>query len=62
MAEAALAHGLKSQVEAAYMRSNLFDKRITLMERWAQFLSGSPPAATGTPITRKNGARAAASG
>jgi len=62
VAEAALAHGLKSQVEAAYMRSNLFYKRITLMERWAQFLSGSPPAATGTPITRKNGARAAASG
>jgi integrase len=33
--EAALAHGIKDKAEAAYARSDLFDKRRTLMEAWA---------------------------
>ncbi len=33
--EAALAHGIKDKAEAAYARSDLFDKRRKLMETWA---------------------------
>lgn len=33
--EAALAHGIKDKAEAAYARSDLFDKRQKLMEAWA---------------------------
>lgn len=33
--EAALAHGVKDKAEAAYARSDLFDKRRELMEAWA---------------------------
>ena len=33
--EAALAHGIKDKAEAAYARSDLFDKRRTLMDAWA---------------------------
>lgn len=33
--EAALAHGIKDKSEAAYARSDLFDKRRRLMEAWA---------------------------
>lgn len=32
--EAALAHGIKDRAEAAYARSDLFDKRRDLMEAW----------------------------
>jgi integrase len=37
VAEAALAHTLPDKVEAAYRRSDLFDKRRRLMEAWARF-------------------------
>ncbi|WP_417729557.1 tyrosine-type recombinase/integrase [Roseovarius sp.] len=33
--EAALAHGIKDKAEAAYARSDLFDKRRLLMEAWS---------------------------
>ena len=33
--EAALAHGIKDKAEAAYARSDLFDKRRSLMEAWS---------------------------
>ncbi|MFG6565947.1 tyrosine-type recombinase/integrase [Sulfitobacter sp. 1A13421] len=36
VSEAALAHTVKDKAEAAYARSDFFDKRRTLMERWAQ--------------------------
>jgi integrase len=36
VAEAALAHAVQSRVEAAYRRSDLFDKRHLLMEKWAR--------------------------
>ncbi|ROZ72080.1 site-specific integrase [Ramlibacter sp. WS9] len=39
LAEQALAHALGG-VEAAYMRSDLLEKRRQLMEAWAQFLAG----------------------
>jgi len=35
--EAALAHGIKDKAEAAYARSDLFDKRRKLMEAWSIF-------------------------
>lgn len=35
--EQALAHTLKDKTEAAYRRSDLFDKRATLMNAWADF-------------------------
>ena len=34
VSEAALAHTVKDKAEAAYARSDFFDKRRTLMERW----------------------------
>lgn len=37
--EFALAHVIKDKAEAAYARSDLFDKRRKLMEAWADFLS-----------------------
>ena len=38
--EAALAHVVKNKVEAAYLRSDLFDRRRRLMEDWAAYLAG----------------------
>lgn len=40
LAEAALAHTLKNKVEAAYLRSDLFDLRRGLMEKWAGWACG----------------------
>ena len=39
VAEAALAHKTGSAVVVAYARSDLFDKRRQLMERWDLFLN-----------------------
>ena len=36
--EAALAHTIRNKAEAAYARSDLFEKRRELMESWAQYL------------------------
>ena len=38
--EAALAHVVKDKVEAAYRRTDLFERRRRLMEEWAEYLSG----------------------
>ena len=38
VSEAALAHVVKDKAEAAYARSDFFEKRRTLMERWATAL------------------------
>ena len=40
--EAALAHTLKDKAEAAYARSDLFEKRRELMDTWARFLNPAP--------------------
>ncbi len=37
VAEAALAHGIKDQTEAAYARSDLFEKRRVLMDQWSEY-------------------------
>ena len=37
--EAVLAHVARNKAEAAYARSDLFEKRRTLMESWADYLA-----------------------
>ena len=37
--EAALAHVVRNQVEAAYARSDLFERRRVLMDDWARYLA-----------------------
>lgn len=39
--EAALVHRVKDQVEAAYARSTLFERRRRLMADWAAYLAGT---------------------
>lgn len=50
VAEHALAHKLPDQVEAAYQRGNLFEKRIALMQAWADFCYSPTQSASITPI------------
>ena len=38
--EAALAHNVGNSTEAAYARSDLFERRRILMEAWAEYLGG----------------------
>jgi hypothetical protein len=38
MVEMALAHAIQNQVEAAYRRGDLLDKRRELMRAWADYL------------------------
>ena len=38
--EAALAHVVRNRVEAAYRRTDLFDRRRRLMDDWAAYLAG----------------------
>ena len=40
VAEAALAHKVRNQVEAAYRRTDLFERRRRLMDNWAAYLAG----------------------
>ncbi len=40
--EAALAHVVSDKVEAAYLRSDLFDLRRSLMQSWAAFVTTQP--------------------
>ena len=44
VAEMALAHTVSNKVEAAYRRSDLFDKRRRLMDDWAKFCGTVQPA------------------
>ena len=37
--EAALAHAVRNKAEAAYARSDLFEKRRALMESWSDYLA-----------------------
>ncbi len=55
VAEAALAHTNKDRVEAAYARSDLFDRRRALMESWAAFVASpaAPAAGVVAPIRRR---------
>ena len=40
VAEAALSHAVGNEVERAYARSDLFDRRVSLMKKWGQFVAG----------------------
>ena len=40
VAEMSLAHKVGSDVERAYARSDLLDRRRSLMERWSRFVTG----------------------
>ena len=40
VSEAALAHTLGNSTEQAYARSDLFERRRTLMQQWADYVSG----------------------
>ena len=42
VAEAALAHVVGNKVEAAYARSDLFERRRQLMNDWAAYVGGGP--------------------
>lgn len=37
VAEAALAHAVKDETEAAYRRATYFDERAELMQRWGKY-------------------------
>ena len=39
--EAALAHSVRNKVEAAYLRTDLFERRRELMNAWAAFATGN---------------------
>ncbi len=39
--EAALAHVVQNKVEAAYARSDLFERRRRLMDDWSAYVAGS---------------------
>ncbi len=40
--EMALAHTIGNKVEAAYRRGDLFEKRVRLMDAWAEFATKAP--------------------
>ena len=50
VAEAALAHMVRNQVEAAYRRTDLFERRRRLMEDWAAYLAGESREVEAEPI------------
>jgi integrase len=50
--EASLAHTIGSKVEAAYLRSDLFDKRRLLMKAWGQHCSGNDADTQVLPLRR----------
>ena len=47
--EAALAHVVQNRVEAAYRRTDLFDRRRRLMDDWATYLAGQTPEPEAAP-------------
>ena len=59
LAEQALAHAVANKVEAAYRRSDLFERRRKLMRDWATFCLMPPAekAATVVPIRKAGGER-----
>ncbi|MNL80408.1 Prophage CP4-57 integrase [compost metagenome] len=42
VAEMALAHAVGNKVEAAYRRGDLFEKRLAMMNDWAEFCARTP--------------------
>ena len=58
VAEAALAHNVGNSTEAAYMRSDLFDQRRVLMDRWGQFVTSGTVEEENDDQTEETGAEA----
>ena len=55
VAEMALAHAISNQVERAYRRGDLIEKRRRLMDDWANYCSsGATAGAKVTPIRKAN--------
>ena len=52
VAEQALAHAISNKVEAAYRRSDLFDKRRRLMADWARFCTTASKTGAVVPLRR----------
>jgi len=48
--EFALSHQLPDKVESAYQRGTVFDKRIPLMQSWADYCYKAQETASVTPI------------
>jgi integrase len=57
VAEMALAHVVSNQVERAYRRGDLFQKRRQLSEAWASFCYAPPTAAEIIPIRQSASAK-----
>jgi integrase len=53
VAEMALAHAVGSAVERAYQRSDLFERRVRLMEAWAEFCGMVKEGGTVVPMRGK---------
>ena len=52
--ELALAHVNSDRVEAAYRRSDLFEKRRELMQEWAEYLTQAPTAVTPSSLPARS--------
>ena len=50
VAEAALAHAVRSEVQRPYTRTDYFDKRARLMTDWARYCASPPVAPAGEAI------------
>jgi integrase len=50
VAEAVLAHAVGNKVEAAYLRSDILDRRRTVMQAWADFADGKAAAQNVQPL------------
>ena len=53
IAEAALAHAIKDKTEAAYLRTDVFDKRRRLMDAWAKHCAAPVATRDVTPIRKR---------
>jgi integrase len=53
--EKALAHAVANEVEAAYRRGDLFDKRRRLMEDWSKFCATTGKQNAGAPVVTLRG-------
>ncbi len=51
--EAALAHTVRNSTEAAYARSDLFERRRRLMDDWAAYLDGERAGDPDAQVTRR---------
>ncbi|PWE30544.1 integrase [Maritimibacter sp. 55A14] len=54
VAEMSLSHRIGSQVEQAYARSDLLDKRRALMERWSDYVAGRSSKVVSLPSAQKS--------